>query len=127
MHPGRRIEKSYGKPRTFHKTGYCKRIRQGRQRRGIDTNHVKNPVLIECGVYQNCGFEDIRPDITSRVSLDALPRQRKQPFGWVFEMFIEIPRIVAFLVLLVEVVQKCLANTAQLKKSARALGDVKPT
>ena len=42
-------------------------------------------------------------------------------------MFIEIPRIVAFLVLFVEVVQKCLAITTQLKKSARALGDVKPT
>ena len=121
-----KTEKTYGNPRTSHKTGYYKRIGQGKRRRGINTNHVKNPVLVERGVYQNGRIEDIRPEITSGITLDALPRQRKQPFGWVLKVFLEISRILALLVLLVEVVQKCLAVAGGLKNHSE-LPEVEPT
>ena len=46
--------------------------------------------------------------------------QRKQSFGWILKVFLEIPGILAFLVLLVEVVQERLAGAGELKISTRS-------
>ena len=82
---------------------------------GLATNHIEDPVNVERGVYQKGGFEDIRPEITSGIGLDAVPWQRKPPLRWILDVFLDVPRVLAFLVLLVEVFQECLAMAGELK------------
>jgi len=60
-------------------------------------------------------MKNLRPEITSRVSTRALPRQRKQLPRWVPDVFLQIPSVFAVLILFLEVAQECLAIEERLK------------
>ena len=81
------------------------------------TNGVKDPVNVECGVDQDGCLEYFRPEVTFGVALDvvSISRQGKSPLGRVLEVLLEISRIMARLVPLVEVAQECLAIAGQLE------------
>ena len=82
---------------------------QGRQ----NTDHVKDPVDVERRIDYKGSLIDLTPEITIIITFDALSRQRKRPVWWILEIFIEIPFVIAFLVLLVDVFCERLAAGPQ--------------